>query len=105
MDFFETERGNTDVSVAAITLAEPAYICERKNDAATARLRITQIRGSKQNIIPRDPEIAGETGRIRQQGIPVADAIIAAPAQAAGTAVVTNHPHFSRRGIDTEGYH
>jgi predicted nucleic acid-binding protein len=63
-----------------------------------------QVQGSKLNIIPLTPEIAVEAGLLRQQGISVADAIIAASARSAGAAVVTNNAHFSVMGVEVRGY-
>jgi predicted nucleic acid-binding protein len=90
--------------VAAITLTELAYIYAGKTDSATARLRVMQVQGSKLNIIPLTPEIAVEAGLLRQPGISVADAIIAASARAAGAAVVSNDSHFIEMGVDVRGY-
>ena len=103
--YFEAiESGKADGFVAAITLTELAYIYARKTDKATARLRVTQILGSKLNVIPLNPEIAVEAGLLKQPGISIADAIIAASAKSAGAAVVTNDPYFSRRGAEVSVY-
>ena len=90
--------------VASITLTELAYIYSRKTDAATARLRVMQVQGSKLSLVPLSAEIAVEAGMLKWPGISVADAIIAVSAQAAGAAVVTNDPHFSEMGIEVSGY-
>ncbi len=104
-DYFEAiERGETEGFVATITLTELAYIYARKTDAETARLRITQIQSSKLNLIPLAPEIAVEAGLIKQQGISVADAIIAASAQSVGAVVITNDEHFTDMGVVVTGY-
>jgi len=102
--FDAVQSGETEGFVATITLTELAYIYARKTDAATARLRVTQVQGSKLNIIPLSPEIAVEAGLPRQPGIPVADAIIAASARAAGAAVVTNDAHFIDMGVEVREY-
>lgn len=104
-DFFAAiESGDADGFVATITLTELAYIYARKTDAETARLRITQIQSSKLNLIPLAPEIAVEAGLIKQQGISVADAIIAASAQSVGAVVITNDEHFTDMGVVVTGY-
>jgi predicted nucleic acid-binding protein len=90
--------------VATITLTELACIYTRKADASAARLRVLQIQHSKLNLIPLTAEIAVDAGIIKQQGISVADAIIAASARAVDALVVTNDPHFSKMGVDVSGY-
>ena len=102
--FDVVQTGGAEGFVAAITLTELAYIYARKIDAATARLRVMQVQGSKLNIIPLTPEIAVEAGLLKLPGISVADAIIAASARATGAAVVTNDPHFSVLGVEVCGY-
>lgn len=76
--FDAIESGKAEGFVAAITLTEIAYIYARKTDEATARLRVTQILNSKLKVIPLNPEIALEAGLLKQPGISIADAIIAA---------------------------
>jgi len=102
--FEAIESGDADGFVATITLTELAYIYARKTDADTARLRVTQIQGSKLVLIPLAPKIAVEAGLIKQQGISVADAIIAASARAVGAVVVTNDRHFTEMGVEVTGY-
>lgn len=102
--FDAVQHGEAEGFVAAITLTELAYIYARKTDAATARLRVMQVQGSKLNIIPLTPEIAIEAGLLKQPGISVADAIIAASALSAGAAVVTNDPHFAEIGVVVSRY-
>ena len=103
--FFKAiESGDADGFVATITLTELAYIYARKTDAETARLRVTQIQSSKLILIPLAPEIAVEAGLIKQQGISVADAIIAASARAVGAVVITNDEHFTEMGVAVAGY-
>jgi predicted nucleic acid-binding protein len=80
------------------------YIYARKTDAATARLRVMQVQGSKLQLIPLTPEIAVEAGMLKRPGISVADAIIAASARSAKAAVVTNDPRFSEMGVEMSGY-
>ena len=89
---------------SAITLTELAYIYARKTEAATARLRVIQVQGSKLEIVPLTPEIALEAGLLKQPGISVADAIIAASARAAGAVVVTNDAHFAKLGVGVQMY-
>jgi predicted nucleic acid-binding protein len=96
--------GEADGFVATITLTELAYIYTRKADAASARLRVMQIRHSKMNLIPLIAEIAVDAGTIKQPGISIADAIIAASARSIGAAVVTNDPHFSAMDVPVIGY-
>ncbi|PKL64761.1 MAG: hypothetical protein CVV32_06675 [Methanomicrobiales archaeon HGW-Methanomicrobiales-3] len=96
--------GDTEGFVATITLTELAYIYTRNAGADVARLRVMQIRGSSLNIIPLVPEIAIEAGLLKQPGISIADAIIAASARSVGAAVVTNDPHFSAMGVEVSGY-
>lgn len=102
--FNAIESGEAEGFVATITLTELAYIYARKTDAATARLRVTQVQGSDLRMIPLTPEIAVDAGILKQPGISVADAIIAASARSAGAAVVTNDPHFTSMGIKVSGY-
>ena len=103
--FFESvQSGEAEGFVATITLTELAYIYARKTDAATARLRVMQIQNSKLNLIPLTPEIAVEAGILKQPGISVADAIIAASAISAGAAVVTKDAHFSAMGVEVRKY-
>jgi predicted nucleic acid-binding protein len=97
------QNGDAEGFVATITLTELAYIYSRKTDAATARLRVMQVQGSKLQLIPLSAEIAVEAG-IKRPGISVADAIIAASALLAGASVVTNDPHFADMGIGVRGY-
>jgi predicted nucleic acid-binding protein len=103
-NFEAIENGKADGFVAAITLTELVYIYARKTDVATARLRVTQILNSELKVIPLSPEIAIEAGLLKQPGISIADAIIAASARAAGAAVVTNDPHVPRMGAEVQGY-
>jgi predicted nucleic acid-binding protein len=103
-NFEAIENGKADGFVAAITLTELVYIYARKTDVATARLRVTQILNSELKVIPLSPEIAIEAGLLKQPGISIADAIIAASARAAGAAVVTNDLHFPRMGAEVQGY-
>jgi predicted nucleic acid-binding protein len=103
--FFDAvQAGNIEGCAATITLTELAYIYARKTDPATSRLRVMQVQASKLEMIPLRPEIAVEAGLLKQTGISLADAIIAASARAAGASVVTNDPHFSRMGVETTGY-
>jgi predicted nucleic acid-binding protein len=102
--FDAVQAGEAEGFVATITLTELAYIYARKTDAATARLRVMQARGSKLQIVPLTPEIAVEAGMLKRPGISGADAIIAASARAAGAAVVTNDPRFSEMGVEVNGY-
>jgi predicted nucleic acid-binding protein len=102
--FDEVQAKEIEGFVASITLTELAYIYSRKTDAATARLRVMQVQGSKLNLVPLSAEIAVEAAMLKRPGISVADAIIAASAQAVGAAVVTNDPHFSEMGIEVSGY-
>jgi predicted nucleic acid-binding protein len=102
--FDAVQAGDDEGFIATITLTELAYIYSRKTDAATARLRVMQVQGSKLQLIPLSAEIAVEAGMLKRPGISVADAIIAASARAAGAAVVTNDPHFSEMGIEVRGY-
>jgi predicted nucleic acid-binding protein len=103
--YFEAiQDGEADGFVATITLTELVYIYARKTDAATARLRVMQVQGSKLNLIPLTSEIAIGAGTMKRQGISIADAIIAASALSAGASVVTNDPHFSELGIEVTGY-
>ncbi|MFA4860757.1 PIN domain-containing protein [Methanoregula sp.] len=88
------QNGDAEGFVATITLTELAYLYTRKSDAASARLRLMQIRHSKLNIISLTAEIAMDAGLTKRPGISVADAIIAASARAVRAAVVTNDPHF-----------
>lgn len=98
------QNGEVEGFVATITLTELAYIYTRKADAASARLRVMQIRHSKMNLIPLIAEIAVDAGTIKQPGISIADAIIAASARSIGAAVVTNDPHFSDMDVPVIGY-
>lgn len=98
------QAGDIEGFVATITLTELAYIYRRKTNAATARLRVMQVQGSKLSLVPLSAEIAVEAGMLKRPGISVADAIIAASARAAGAAVVTNDPHFPEMGIVVSGY-
>jgi predicted nucleic acid-binding protein len=102
--FDAVQSGDTEGFVATITLTELAYIYTRNAGADLARLRVMQIRGSNLNIIPLVPEIAIEAGLLKQPGISIADAIIAASARSVGAAVVTNDPHFSAMGVEVSGY-
>jgi predicted nucleic acid-binding protein len=63
-----------------------------------------QVQHSKLNIIPLTPEIAVETGVMKQPGISVVDTIIAASALSVGALVVTNDAHFSAMGIEMSKY-
>ena len=100
----EIQNGGAEGFVATITLTELAYLYTRKTDAATARLRIMQVQGSKLELIPLTREIAIEAGMLKRPGISVADAIIAASARSVGAAVVTNDPHFSKMAVPVIGY-
>jgi len=102
--FDAVQSGDAQGFVATITLTELAVIYTRNAGADLARLRVMQIRGSNLNIIPLIPEIAIEAGLLRQPGISIADAIIAASARSVGAAVVTNDPHFSALGVEVNGY-
>jgi len=102
--FDAVQSGDAQGFVATITLTELAYIYTRNAGADLARLRVMQIRGSNLNIIPLVPEIAIEAGLLKQPGISIADAIIAASARSVGAAVVTNDPHFSAMGVEVSGY-
>ena len=102
--FKAIQDGEAEGFVATITLTELVYIYARKTDAATARLRVMQIQGSKLNLIPLTPEIAIGAGTMKRPGISVADGIIAASALSAGATVVTNDPHFSQMGVEVTGY-
>jgi predicted nucleic acid-binding protein len=98
------QNGGAEGFVATITLAELGYIYTRKADASVATLRALQIQHSKMQLIPLTAEIAVDAGIIKQQGISVADAIIAASARAVDALVVTNDPHFSKMGVGVTGY-
>lgn len=98
------QAGNAEGFVATITLTGLAYIYTRKADTASAKVRIMQIRHSKLNPIPLTAEIAVGAGTIKQQGISVSDAIIAASALSVGASLVTNDPHFAQMGIAVIGY-
>jgi predicted nucleic acid-binding protein len=98
------QAGNAEGFVATITLTELAYIYTRKADTASAKVRVMQIQHSKLNLIPLTAEIAVDAGTIKQQGISVSDAIIAASALSVGASVVTNDPHFAQMGIAVIGY-
>jgi predicted nucleic acid-binding protein len=98
------QAGDAEGFVATITLTELAYIYSRKADAATARLRVMQVQGSKLRLIPLSAEIAVEAGMMKRPGISMADAIIAASALSAGASVVTNDPHFAEMGVEVRGY-
>lgn len=102
--FDAVQRSDAQGFVATITLTELAYIYTRNAGADLARLRVMQIRGSNLNIIPLVPEIAIEAGLLKQPGISIADAIIAASARSVDAAVVTNDPHFSAMGVEVSGY-
>ena len=98
------QNGDAEGFVATITLTELAYIYTRNTGAASARLRVMQVQHSKLNLIPLTPEIAVEAGTMKQQGISVADAIIAASALSVGASVVTNDSHISAMGVEVSGY-
>ena len=98
------QNGDAEGFVAAITLTELAYVYSRKSDAATARLRVMQVQGSKLQLIPLSAKIAVEAGLMKRPGITVADTIIAASALSAGASVVTNDSHFAEKGIGVRGY-
>ena len=98
------QNGDAEGFVATITLTELAYIYSRKSDAATARLRVIQVQGSKLQLIPLSAEIAVEAGMMKRPGISVADAIIAASALSVRASVVTNDPHFDEMGVEVVGY-
>jgi predicted nucleic acid-binding protein len=100
----EIQTDSTEGFAATITLTELAYIYSRNDKAAAGRLRVTQILHSKIRIIPLSPEIAVIAGTLKQPGISIADAIIAASARAAGALVVTNDSHFSAMGVDVTRY-
>ncbi|MDD1690174.1 MAG: PIN domain-containing protein [Methanoregula sp.] len=103
--YFEAiQDGEAEGFVATITLTELVYIYARKTDAATARLRVMQVQGSKLKIITLTSEIAMDAGTMKRQGISIADAIIAASALSVGASVVTNDPHFSDMGVEITGY-
>lgn len=102
--FDKVQAGEIEGFVASITLTELAYIYSRKTDAATARLRVMQVQGSKLNLVPLSADIAVEAAMLKRPGISVANAIIAASAQAVGAAVVTNDPHFPAMGVEMNGY-
>jgi predicted nucleic acid-binding protein len=104
-DLMDTiQNGDAEGFVATITLTELAYIYSRKTDAATARIRVMQVQGSKLQLIPLSAEIAVEAGMMKRPGISVADAIIAASALSAGASVLTNDPHFAEMGVGVIGY-
>ncbi|GAB6284041.1 MAG: hypothetical protein STSR0009_02400 [Methanoregula sp.] len=90
--------------VATILLTELAYLYSRRGDKASAILRVSQIQHSKLNIIPLTEEIALHAGLLKQKGISVADAIIAASALSVNTSVVTNDPHFTAMDIPVVHY-
>ena len=98
------QAGNAEGFVATITLTGLAYIYTRKADTASAKVRVMQIRHSKMNPIPLTAEIAVDAGTIKQQGISVSDAVIAASALSVGASLVTNDPHFAQMGIAVIGY-
>jgi len=102
--FDAVQAGEAEGFVATITLTELAYVYSRKTDAATARLRVMQVQGSKLCLVPLSAEIAVEAGMLKRPGISVADAIIAASARAAGAAVVTNDAHFPEMGVEVSRY-
>ncbi|MDD1687253.1 PIN domain-containing protein [Methanoregula sp.] len=102
--FDEVQSREAEGYVATITLTELAYIYRRKTDAATARLRVMQVQGSKLNLIPMSPEIAVDAGMLKRPGISVADVIIAATALSVGASVVTNDPHFTELGVGVMRY-
>jgi len=96
--------GESEGFVATISLTELAYIYSRRVDKASAILRVSQIQHSKLNIIPLTEEIALHAGLLKQKGISVADAIIAASALSVNASVVTNDPHFSDMDIPVVHY-
>ena len=98
------QNGDADGYVATITLTELAYIYTRNTGAASARLRVMQVQHSKLDLLMMTPEIAVEAGLLKQPGISVADAIIAASALSVGASVVTNDTHFSAMGVEVTGY-
>jgi predicted nucleic acid-binding protein len=102
--FDAVQGGEAEGFVATITLTELAYIYARKTDASTAKLRVMQVQGSQLTVIPLTAGIAVEAGLLKQPGISVADAIIAATALSAGAAVVTNDPHFVAMGAEVRKY-
>lgn len=104
-DLFDAvERGEAEGFVAAITLTEIVYIYSRKRDAATGKLRAMQILHSKIQAVPLHPEIALHAGTLKQPGISIADAIVAASAVSVGASVVTSDPHFPEMGVDVVRY-
>lgn len=90
--------------VAVISLIELAYIYARNTNSETARLRVMQVQGSKLNIIPLTTEIAVVAGLLKQPGISVADAIIAATALSVDASAVTNDAHLSVMGVEVSTY-
>jgi len=98
------QSGESEGFVAAITLTELAYIYCRRADKETAALRVMQIQHSKMTVIPLTAEIALPAGILKQPGISVADAIIAASALSVNASVVTNDPHFVTMNIPVVHY-
>ena len=80
------------------------YPYSRRADKASATLRVSQIQHSKLNIILLTEEIALHAGFLKQKGISVADAIIAASALSVNASVVTNDPYFSAMDIPVVHY-
>ena len=102
--FDAIQNGDTEGFAATITLTELAYIYTRKADVPLARHRVLQVQHSKLHIIPLTAEIAVDAGTIKQPGISVADAIIAASARSVDASVVTNDKQFSAMGVEVTGY-
>ncbi len=98
------QNGDAEGFVATISLTELAYIYSRRADPALAKLRVMQILHSKLKTVPLTAELAVHAGILKQPGIPVADAIIAASTLSVHASVVTDDPHFSEMDIPVVQY-
>jgi len=98
------QNGEAEGFVATISLTELAYIYSHRADKASAKLRVMQILHSPLKTVSLTAELAVHAGILKQPGIPVADAIIAASARSVHASVVTNDPHFSELDVTVIQY-
>jgi len=94
----EVDAGRSEGFVSAVTITELWYLIARR-DETEAENAIATVLGSLE-FVPMELTISRQAGRFKAaKRIPIADAIIAATAWAAGATVVTDDKDFTDIGV------
>jgi len=102
--FEEIEAGISKSFLSTVTIAEIKYLFVKRFGDKEAEIRLHTIINSGLTIIPVSIPIALSAGSLKNSGISLADAMIAATAIDLAAVVVTGDRHFSRMGIEVRNY-